>query len=180
MSLRNLVHCALCAAHDVRRPGGVLPQLGAQFVGLAQILVYVGAVAILIVFAILVTRGSGARRVHRFPWFSVVGVAVLVAGTLVSVVTGQCLRAARRCEWAPGPGATVQAIGEKLMTHYVLPLEAIGLLLTAALVGAVLACATRNRSKRTAEAEPAHRMMPLQCYLILVRAPVQRSGWRAR
>jgi NADH-quinone oxidoreductase subunit J len=38
----------------------------------------------------------------------------------------------------PAPTATVQAIGEKLMTHDVVPLEVIGLLLTAALLGAVL------------------------------------------
>ena len=49
MSLRNLVHCALCAALTFGGLAALFLQLGAQFVGLAQILVYVGAVAILIV-----------------------------------------------------------------------------------------------------------------------------------
>src|SRR5207302_11163720 len=58
MSLRNLVHCALCLVAAFGGLAGLFLQLGAQFVGLAQVLVYIGAVAILIVFAILLTRGS--------------------------------------------------------------------------------------------------------------------------
>src|SRR5207302_395114 len=55
MSLRNLVHCALCLVATFGGLAGLFLQLGAQFVGLAQILVYIGAVAILIVFALLLT-----------------------------------------------------------------------------------------------------------------------------
>ena len=55
MSLRNLVHCALALALTLAGLAACYLQLGAQFVGFAQILVYVGAVAILIVFAILLT-----------------------------------------------------------------------------------------------------------------------------
>src|SRR5213592_3611727 len=58
MSLRNLVHCALCLVVALAGLAALYLQLGAQFVGFAQILVYIGAVAILIVFAILLTRGS--------------------------------------------------------------------------------------------------------------------------
>src|SRR5213083_2265515 len=58
MSLRNLVHCALCLMLAFGGLATLFLQLDAQFVGLAQILVYIGAVAILIVFAILLTRGA--------------------------------------------------------------------------------------------------------------------------
>ena len=58
MGLRNLVHCALALTVALVGLALAYLQLDAQFVGLAQILVYVGAVAILIVFAILLTRGS--------------------------------------------------------------------------------------------------------------------------
>jgi NADH-quinone oxidoreductase subunit J len=137
MSLRNLVHCALCAAITFLCLAAYFLGLGAEFVGFAQILVYVGAVAILIVIAILVTRDIAARGEALVfkPWILGVGVAVLVAGTLVSAVIASALV---RTPLPPAPAATVQAIGEKLMTHYVVPLETIGLLLTAALVGAVL------------------------------------------
>src|SRR5258708_29968795 len=58
MSLRNLVHCALALTIAFGGLAALYLQLGAQFVGFAQLLVYVGAVAILIVFALLLTRGS--------------------------------------------------------------------------------------------------------------------------
>src|SRR6266700_5587021 len=58
MTLRNLVHCALSLMLTFVGLAALFLQLNAQFVGFAQILVYVGAVAILIVFAILLTGGS--------------------------------------------------------------------------------------------------------------------------
>ena len=58
MSLRNLVHCALSLVVTFAGLAALFLQLNAQFVGFAQVLVYVGAVAILIVFAILLTRGA--------------------------------------------------------------------------------------------------------------------------
>ena len=58
MSLRNLVHCALALTVAFAGLAALYLQLDAQFVGFAQILVYVGAVAILIVFAVLLTRGT--------------------------------------------------------------------------------------------------------------------------
>ena len=60
MSLRNLVHCALCLALTFAGIAAFYLQLGAAFVGWAQVLVYIGAIAILIVFAILLTRSSEA------------------------------------------------------------------------------------------------------------------------
>ena len=62
MSLRNLVHCALTLMVTFAGLAALYLQLGAQFVGFAQILVYLGAVAILIVFAILLTRASEPPR----------------------------------------------------------------------------------------------------------------------
>src|ERR1035437_6480687 len=62
MSLRNLVHCALALTGTFAGLAAVYLQLDAQFVGFAQILVYVGAVAILIVFAILLTRSGEPPR----------------------------------------------------------------------------------------------------------------------
>src|SRR5436305_10941750 len=61
MSLRNLVHCALCLIVTFAGLAALFLRLNAQFVGFAQILVYIGAVAILILFAILLTRSSDMR-----------------------------------------------------------------------------------------------------------------------
>src|SRR3954468_7125 len=87
LSLRNLVHCALALAVTFAGLAGLYLRLDAQFVGFAQILVYVGAVAILIVFAILLTRGSGPTETSVFSsiWFVGVAIALVVFGLLTGV-----------------------------------------------------------------------------------------------
>jgi NADH:ubiquinone oxidoreductase subunit 6 (subunit J) len=137
MSLRNLVHCALMLMVTLAGLAAFYLQLDAQFVGFAQILIYIGAVAILIVFAILLTRGSEPPRESIFSSTWAVGVAIAVAvfGLLSTMVLSS--RALTE-KVPPAPGMTVRRIGDQLMGKFVLPLEVIGLLLTAALIGAVL------------------------------------------
>jgi NADH-quinone oxidoreductase subunit J len=137
MSLRNLVHCALALTVAFAGLAAAFLQLDAQFVGFAQILVYVGAVAILIVFAVLLTRGgeSPEKTVFSASWFWGMLVAVSVFGTL-----GWAIKSSFASQREPQEEvvATVKHIGDALMTKFVLPLEVIGLLLTAALIGAVI------------------------------------------
>lgn len=137
MSLRNLVHCALALTVAFAGLAAVYLQLDAQFVGFAQILVYIGAVAILIVFAVLLTRGGEApeRSVFSASWAWGAVVALAVFGTLAWTIKNSL--ASERVA-APQVEATVKQIGDALMTKYVLPLQVIGLLLTAALIGAVI------------------------------------------
>ncbi len=137
MALRNLVHCALMLMVTLAGLAAVYLQLGAQFVGFAQILIYIGAVAILIVFAILLTRGNEPPRQAIFSpgWVAGVVIAVAVFGLLSGVILSS---QAVRHELRPAPEATVRQIGTQLMGKFILPLEVIGLLLTAALIGAVL------------------------------------------
>jgi NADH-quinone oxidoreductase subunit J len=136
LTLRNLVHCVLALTLSFLGLAGFYLQLNAQFIGLAQVLVYVGAVAILVVFAVLLTRGAEPTSQSIFSpswlWSGVVSMAVfgVLAWTIhSSVVTrrGQLLQ----------PEVTVKQIGDALMSRYALPLEVIGLLLTVALIGAV-------------------------------------------
>lgn len=137
MSLRNLVHCALALAVAFVGLAAVYLQLDAQFVGFAQILVYVGAVAILVVFAVLLTRGGEApeKSVFSASWIWGLAVVIAVYGVLTWAIDKS---AVTRRELPPQTGATVKQIGDALMTKYVLPLEVVGLLLTAALIGAVI------------------------------------------
>ncbi len=146
MTLRNLVHCALAVAVTFAGLAFMYLQLNAQFVGLAQILVYVGAVAILIVFAVLLTRGGEAaeKNVFSASWFWGGAIALAVFGVLAWAIQNSF---ASRREGIPESSATVKQIGEALMTKYILPLEVIGLLLTAALIGAVI-IALREEEKK--------------------------------
>lgn len=155
ISLRNLVHCALALTVTFVGLAAAFLLLGAEFVGFAQILVYVGAVAILIVFAILLTRaseeqGEGSRRL---PWTGFL-IALAVFGTLAAIINkSQVLDRPP----GPAPSVPVKDIGHKLMAEYVLPLEIIGLLLTAALIGAaVIALQDKNTpAKPIVSAPPA-------------------------
>ena len=84
MTLRNLVHCVLSLAVSFLGVAMLFLRLGAEFVGFAQILVYVGAVAILIVFAILLTRTGGIepRPFLNSQWWVGVAIAVSAFGCL--------------------------------------------------------------------------------------------------
>jgi NADH-quinone oxidoreductase subunit J len=138
MTLRNLVHCALCAAGAFAGLSALYLQLNAEFAGFAQLLVYVGAIAILIVFTVLLTRGAeiqpGVSTTSPGRWLGLVVGGLVLACLIGSIVSSpSLLRHASQTAQAP-----VKRIGEQLMNQYVMPLETIGLLLTAALLGAVV------------------------------------------
>ena len=79
MSLRNLVHCVLMLMVTFAGLAAFYLELNAQFVGFAQILVYIGAVAMLIVMAILLTRGSEPPQESVFSAKWIWGMAVTAA-----------------------------------------------------------------------------------------------------
>jgi NADH-quinone oxidoreductase subunit J len=137
VTLRNTVHCALALTVAFAGLGMLFLQLDAQFAGFAQVLVYIGAVAILVVFAILLTRGSDTPKDGIFSrtWFAGTAIAAAVFAVLGWAVI-QSLHALPN-ETAV-PVVTVNQIGNALLGRYVLPLEIVALLLTAALVGAVM------------------------------------------
>jgi NADH-quinone oxidoreductase subunit J len=138
MMLRNVVHCALCAAGAFAGLAAIYLQLSAEFAGFAQLLVYVGAVAILIVFTILLTRGAdiqtGVASNSSSSWMG-----LLVAGLVLACLVGSIMSSPSLIRLpAQAVNAPVKKIGEQLMNQYIMPLETIGLLLTAALLGAVV------------------------------------------
>ena len=174
MSLRNLVHCALALTLAFAGLAAAYLQLDAQFVGFAQILVYIGAVAILIVFAILLTRGGEAPQGSVFSAAALWGVLVAAAvfGTLAWAVNTS---AASHRGLPPQPEATVKQIGDALMTKFVLPLEVIGLLLTAALIGAVI-IAMREDAPKTKIEEGGSKMDEPSTPSSILHPPSSQGG----
>src|SRR3954466_5498947 len=131
--VRKLIHAALCLVLAFLGLAAFYFLLGAEFVGLVQIFVYVGAVAVLIVFTILLTRREDEDDAG-FNWAGAL-VAVAVFGALAWAI-------AKSSSIPVSSGAidplTVKRIGEVLMTQYVWPLQCVGRLLTAALIGALV------------------------------------------
>ena len=132
-TLQKLMHAALSFAVMFVGISAFFFLLGAEFVGLVQIFIYIGAVAVLIVFTILLTRHD-LEKVRGFNWSGVIVAVAVFAGLAwaisktksVSIVPQQV------------ESVTVQRIGELLMTNYVWPLLCVGVLLTAALIGALI------------------------------------------
>ena len=138
MMLRGLVHCALAVAIAFAGLGTLYLNLGAQFLGLAQLLVYVGAIAVLIVFVILLTRGGDSDSP---PLAAAVlpMTGLLVAAGMFAVLAWAVFHSFAMHSAGPTTApTTVRELGSVLMDGYVLPLEVIGLMLTAALIGAVI------------------------------------------
>lgn len=148
MGLRNAIHCVLALTVGFAGVAALYLELGAQFVGLTQIMVYVGAVAILAVFAIMMTHHPGTVETHVLSSHWLAGGTVAAA---VFAVLAWAIHSAGVGTQVPPPvpNLTVQQIGDSLMHRFVLPLELMGLLLTAALIGAVIVAMDRDEHRPT-------------------------------
>ena len=132
VTTRHLVHAALWLLVSLGALAGCYLVLGQELVGLVQLLVYVGAIVVLVLFALMLTR-SGAGEVDTSPahrWLAAAvgaGVTVLLGGALVTAYGWESRE-------LTGPGS--EQIGEQIFGAWVWPFELLSLLLLAALVGA--------------------------------------------
>jgi len=135
--LKNTVHCALALTVAFAGLALLFLNLDAQFAGFAQVLVYIGAVAILVVFAILLTKGSDTPTDGVFSRSWLAGLAI--AAAVFAVLGWAVIQTANLLpKYSPTPMVSVQQIGQALVGRYVLPLEIVAVLLTAAMIGAVI------------------------------------------
>jgi len=131
----NLVHAALFLAVTLAGIAGVFLVLSADFLALVQLVVYVGAVAVLFLFGLMLTRAPIGREAldsdHR-------GLALGVSGALFVLLSGLIIAAFGdvRVETVADPRIT--DLGLALFRDWVLPFEVLSMLLLAALVGAIV------------------------------------------
>jgi len=147
---RNLIHGVFALMIFFAAQAGLFLLLMAEFIAAVQILVYIGAVGILLLFAIMLTErvtGDHARRITSRGWFW--GVAVVIAVFVFLLLPA--IQEADLPETVQPIQPSVKALGHKLMDPYVVTLEVLALLLTAALVGAV---ATSQGARAKEEEEP--------------------------
>jgi NADH-quinone oxidoreductase subunit J len=147
ISQKNLVHCAVALIGFFGGIAAIFFTLRADFIGAVQIIVYVGAVAVLILFAIMLTRKvTGVETTPTFSQGAVWGwlCGLAIAGILVYAV--QNLGGVPLAETPKS--LTVEEIGRGFMTRYAIPFEVISLLLTAALIAAVVIALEEPREKQ--------------------------------
>jgi NADH-quinone oxidoreductase subunit J len=146
VSSRHLVHSALWLIVTLGAVAGCYLVMGAEFVAWMQVLIYVGAVVVLLVFALMLTRAPMGRSPDLTTgnrWL-----ALAVAGTVLVALVVMFVDGFRTAVIAaPGQSATTTAtIGEVLFRYWILPFEALSVLLLAALVGAIVI--SREREER--------------------------------
>lgn len=135
VSSRNLVHAALFLATGLAGIAGVFVVLRADFLALVQLIVYVGAVAVLFLFGLMLTRAPIGREAldsqNR-------GMGLAVAGSLFVVLAGLIVAAFGDAPVVEVTGPGIAEIGIALFAYWVLPFELLSMLLLAALIGAIL------------------------------------------
>ena len=137
VTARNVVHAALYLVVALLSVGGVYLLLGAEFVAWVQILIYVGAIVILFLFGLMLTKAPIGRDTldNQQRWLgALVGVGVF-AGLVFLIQEAYPVQDARAFE--PFQGDT-EMVGESIFRTYVLPFEAVSFLLLAALIGAIV------------------------------------------
>jgi NADH:ubiquinone oxidoreductase subunit 6 (subunit J) len=131
---QNLLHAVLLLILSFVAMAGLYLTLSADFVAVAQVLIYAGAVGVLIIFAIMLTPTSS--RINADTVFFGPG---LILGGLVAVVMGYV---AFKTPWDTVEGggfdSTVAAIGDGLTNRWALPFEIASVLLIAAMIGAIV------------------------------------------
>lgn len=133
---RNIFHGAIYLAMTLLGIACIYLYLDAEFLALAQILIYVGAVVTLFLFIIMLTANIQDRAIeqtNKLLPVSAVSVAVFLL-LLMNIINGNPWQAGR-----PAEGVfTVARLGKSLMTTYALPFEVLSVTLVAVLVGAIV------------------------------------------
>ncbi|MDP9023657.1 MAG: NADH-quinone oxidoreductase subunit J [Actinomycetota bacterium] len=149
VTVRNMVHAVLFLAVTFGAMAGMFLVLHADFVALVQLLIYVGAVAVLLMFGLMLTRAPIGREALDSQSRGL-GLAVSIA--LFGVLAALIVRAYGDVRVALA-GPDVAAIGGSIFSQWVLPFELLSLLLTAALVGAIVL--SRREAGETGEEDLA-------------------------
>ncbi|MSU49485.1 MAG: NADH-quinone oxidoreductase subunit J [Opitutus sp.] len=142
MALRNLIHSALLLIASWAGIAAFYLWAGAEFVAFAQVLVYVGAVSMIVLFAVLLTRQSRADLDVAPDSYARAVTALLAGGAVLGVLFGAVLSTRLDVTSRPPPPVTVRTLGEQLMGTHTAALLIVGVILTVSLLGAVVIAAT--------------------------------------
>ncbi len=136
VTTRNVVHAALFLVVVLGGVAALFLLMGAEFVGITQILVYIGAVVVLFLFGIMLTRTrigdeEGTDHPNRLP--AVLAAALVATVTIYAVVSGF-----GDAELPADTRTTTAEVADSIFSQYIVPFEAVSVLLLAALIGAIV------------------------------------------
>jgi NADH-quinone oxidoreductase subunit J len=134
VTLRDIIRCGLALTVSFASLAGIYALLGDPLVAATEVLVYIGAISILILFAIMMTQTKNAptRLVFQTQaWIAAVAAVVIAVVIAATVLTTTWPSGGQRL------ATSTADVARMLFSEYVLPFEVVSVLLTAAVVGAV-------------------------------------------
>ncbi|MBA3779220.1 MAG: NADH-quinone oxidoreductase subunit J [Chloroflexi bacterium] len=156
---RNIIRSGLWMICCFGALAGLYVLLGAPLIAAAQVLIYIGAISVLVLFAVMLTQsksGPVGLVFHHQAWAG--ALAALGIGILVAVVVAGTAWPLAETARTPSP---TEELALLLFRDYVLPLEVVSVLLLAAVIGGVfLAKREREPEETIVPAEPARERMP--------------------
>lgn len=135
VTLKNIVHSALFLILTFVGTAAIYILLHADFLALVQVLVYAGAIAVLIVFAVMITMREDVRQSNLFNKYKWIG--ALLSFGLFGLI-GYLILASNFPIRNVDTGSTIEGIAEIMLRHYVIPFEIAAILLLIAMVGAII------------------------------------------
>jgi len=132
---KNLFHSVLWLALALTAVAGIFLSLDAEFLAAIQLLLYAGGVITIVVFAIVVTERLVGARITQTSRHIVTG--LIIAGALLAAVLAFLRGVPLPVERPPLAVDVTRAIGQVLLTEFVLPFELLGVLLLVGLLGAL-------------------------------------------
>ncbi len=138
MTLRNLIHSALLLIGSWVGVAAFYLWAGAEFVAFAEVLVYVGAVSMVVLFAVLLTRRSRADFMVTPDSAGRAISGFIAGGAVAGVLFGAVIATPMGVMSSPTPVVTVRQIGVQLMGTHAAALLIAGVILTVALLGAIV------------------------------------------
>jgi len=152
VTVKNIIHAALWLIASFFSVASLYLLMEAEFLAIVQVLIYVGAISILVLFAIMLTRhvtGEGVRQLYQRWWVALIVAAALFGLLIVPTVLNY--------DWstvppaAQGQPAAISSsveIGTAFMREYLLPFEVVSVLLLVALVGAIVIAFEERAGRR--------------------------------
>ncbi len=132
---RNVVHAVLYLVATLAGSAALFLLLGAEFVAWTVVLVYIGAVVVLFLFGIMITRAPLGRETQldhdrRWP-------AAVVALAVFALLSGSTVATFENAEVEPNIGRTSE-LAQSIFSRFVIPFEVVSVLLLAALIGGIV------------------------------------------
>ena len=141
--LKNVFHNALALILCLFGVAALFIYLDAEFLAVIEVIIYIGAISIAIIFAVMLSRPWSHPQAPRNP--------VKLARSLVSAVLlfGGLVTLIRKTPWplaGVGGDNSIRGIGKALLTVYALPFEAVSLVLLVAIIGALVVSSSKERA----------------------------------